>query len=202
MRLVEHGPNSLPAPRPPSPWLRVLVQLRDPMILLLIAAAILTASLRDFTDLTVILVVVVLNTTVGVVQEIRAEHALAALSRLAAPHATVLRSGHTTVVPAVDVVPDDVVLLQAGDVVPADLVLFDRSSCRPTSPPSPANPFRSRKTRPTRCSPEPSSPAAAAPAASPGPDPAVPSARSLRCCRTSARGRRRCNAGSLGSAGR
>ncbi|MET9311784.1 cation-transporting P-type ATPase [Kribbella sp. NPDC003505] len=125
LRLVEHGPNSIPAPRPPSPWLRVLVQLRDPMILLLIAAAILTASLGDVTDLTVILVVVVLNTTVGVVQEIRAEHALAALSRLAAPHATVRRSGHTTVVPAADVVPDDVVLLQAGDVVPADLVLFD-----------------------------------------------------------------------------
>ncbi|MEV0790371.1 cation-transporting P-type ATPase [Kribbella sp. NPDC050459] len=125
LRLVEHGPNSIPAPRPPSPWLRVLVQLRDPMILLLIAAAILTASLRDYTDLAVILVVVILNTTVGVVQEIRAEHALAALSRLAAPHATVRRSGHTTVVPAADVVPDDVVLLQAGDVVPADLVLFD-----------------------------------------------------------------------------
>ncbi|MET9273599.1 cation-transporting P-type ATPase [Kribbella sp. NPDC003557] len=124
-RLVEHGPNTIPAPRPPSPWLRVLVQLRDPMILLLIAAAVLTASLRDFTDLSVILVVVVLNTTVGVVQEIRAEHALAALNRLAAPQAAVRRSGRTIVVPAANVVPDDVVLLQAGDVVPADLVLFD-----------------------------------------------------------------------------
>ncbi|WP_329000991.1 cation-transporting P-type ATPase [Kribbella sp. NBC_00709] len=125
LALTEHGPNTIPAPRPPSPWLRVLAQLRDPMILLLIAAAVLTASLRDFTDLTVILVVVVLNTTVGVVQEIRAEHALAALNRLAAPHATVRRGGHTTVVPSAEVVPDDVVLLQAGDVVPADLRLVD-----------------------------------------------------------------------------
>jgi Ca2+-transporting ATPase len=124
-RLAEHGPNTIPAQRPPSPWLRVLMQLRDPMILLLIAAAVLTASLRDVTDLTVILVVVVLNTTVGVVQEIRAEHALAALSRLAAPQATVRRGGHTSVVPASDVVPDDVVLLQAGDVVPADLALVE-----------------------------------------------------------------------------
>jgi Ca2+-transporting ATPase len=103
----------------------VLVQLRDPMILLLIAAAVLTAGLRDLTDLTVILVVVILNTTVGVVQEIRAEHALASLKRLAAPHATVRRGDRTTVIPSADVVPDDVVLLQAGDVVPADLQLFD-----------------------------------------------------------------------------
>ncbi|MER7251375.1 cation-transporting P-type ATPase [Kribbella sp. NPDC000426] len=125
LALVEHGPNTIPAPRPPSPWLRVLAQLRDPMILLLIAAAVLTASLHDLTDLTVILVVVVLNTTVGVVQEIRAEHALAALNRLAAPHATVRRGDRTTVIRSADVVPGDVVLLQAGDVVPADLQLFD-----------------------------------------------------------------------------
>ncbi|GAA2807030.1 cation-translocating P-type ATPase [Kribbella solani] len=123
--LTEHGPNTNPAPRPPSPWRRVLLQLRDPMILLLVGAAVLTASLHDFTDLTVILVVVVLNTTVGVAQEIRAEHALTALNRLAAPQATVRRDGRATVVPAAEVVPDDVVLLQAGDIVPADLRLFD-----------------------------------------------------------------------------
>ncbi|TCC16057.1 cation-translocating P-type ATPase [Kribbella sindirgiensis] len=125
LALAEHGPNTIPAPRPPSAWRRVLVQLRDPMILLLIAAAVLTAGLRDFTDLAVILVVVVLNTTVGVVQEIRAEHALAALSRLAAPHATVRRDGRATLIASAEVVPNDVVLLQAGDVVPADLQVFD-----------------------------------------------------------------------------
>ncbi|HET6741679.1 MAG TPA: cation-transporting P-type ATPase [Kribbella sp.] len=125
LALVEHGPNAIPAPRPPAPWRRVLAQLRDPMILLLIAAAVLTAGLHDLTDLIVILVVVVLNTTVGVVQEIRAEHALAALNRLAAPHATVRRGERTTVIASADVVPNDVVLLQAGDVVPADLQLFD-----------------------------------------------------------------------------
>ncbi|MFI5696445.1 cation-translocating P-type ATPase [Kribbella sp. NPDC051586] len=125
LALAEHGPNTIPAPRPPSAWRRVLAQLRDPMILLLIAAAVLTAGLHDLTDLTVILVVVILNTTVGVVQEIRAEHALAALNRLAAPHATVRRADRTMVIPSAEVVPDDVVLLQAGDVVPADLRLFD-----------------------------------------------------------------------------
>ncbi|MFG1913147.1 HAD-IC family P-type ATPase [Kribbella sp. NPDC048928] len=122
---LEHGPNTILAPRPPAAWRRVLVQLRDPMILLLIAAAVLTASLRDLTDLTVILVVVVLNTTVGVVQEIRAEHALTALNRLAAPDATVRRGEQTTVVPPAEVVPDDVALLQTGDVVPADVKVFE-----------------------------------------------------------------------------
>ena len=93
------------------------------MILLLLGAAVLTATLHDLTDLAVILIVIVLNTTVGVVQELRAEHALAALNRLAAPQATVLRSGRTMVIRAADVVPGDLVLLEAGDIVPADLEL-------------------------------------------------------------------------------
>jgi len=123
--LERHGPNTIPQPRPPRPWVRVLAQLRDPMILLLLGAAALTTLLSDFTDLAVILVVIVLNTAVGVVQELRAERALAALRQLAAPQARVLRSGHAVVVPAAEVVPGDLVLLQAGDVVPADLRLTD-----------------------------------------------------------------------------
>ncbi|TWD84593.1 Ca2+-transporting ATPase [Kribbella amoyensis] len=123
--LLASGPNSVPAPKPPTVWHRVGVQLRDPMILLLIGAALLTVALRDFTDLTVILVVIVLNTTVGVVQEVRAEHALAALGRLAAPRACVLRSGRRLIVPAEDLVRQDVTLLAAGDIVPADIKLFE-----------------------------------------------------------------------------
>jgi Ca2+-transporting ATPase len=122
-RLTEHGPNTTAVPEPPSALFRVMEQLRDPMILLLLGAAVLTATLHDVADLAVILIVIVLNTTVGVVQELRAEHALAALNRLAAPQATVLRSGRATVIPAADVVPGDLVLLEAGDIVPADLEL-------------------------------------------------------------------------------
>ncbi|MFI6674246.1 cation-translocating P-type ATPase [Kribbella sp. NPDC050470] len=121
--LAGHGPNAIAAPKPVPVRSRILAQLRDPMILLLIAAAVLTACLHDLTDLTVILMVIVLNTTVGVIQELRAEHALAALHSLAAPHATVVRSGRTTVIPAADVVPGDLVVLDAGDIVPADLKL-------------------------------------------------------------------------------
>jgi Ca2+-transporting ATPase len=122
-KFAEHGPNAIASPKPPSPVFRVLAQLRDPMILLLLAAAVLTVTLHDLTDLAVILIVIVLNTTVGVVQELRAEHALAALNRLAAPQATVLRSGRTSAIAAADVVPGDLVLLDAGDIVPADLEL-------------------------------------------------------------------------------
>ena len=102
-KLAEQGPNTIAAPEPPSTLWRVVAQLRDPMILLLLGAAVLTATLHDLTDLAVILIVIVLNTTVGVLQELRAEHALAALNRLAAPHATVLRSGRAMVIGAADV---------------------------------------------------------------------------------------------------
>lgn len=126
-RLTEHGPNSIAQPTPPGVLPRVLGQLRDPMILILLGAAALTATLRDFTDLTVILLVVILNTTVGVIQELRAERALSALRRLAAPQARVIRSGRTLVLAAADVVPGDLALLEAGDVVPADLRLTTAS---------------------------------------------------------------------------
>ncbi|MEI8406546.1 MULTISPECIES: cation-translocating P-type ATPase [unclassified Kribbella] len=121
--LADHGPNTIASAKPPSPVFRFVAQLRDPMILLLLGAAVLTATLHDLTDLAVILIVIVLNTTVGVIQELRAERALAALHRLAAPQATVLRSGRATVILAAEVVPGDLVLLEAGDIVPADLQL-------------------------------------------------------------------------------
>ena len=123
--LEEHGPNAIAEVPPPGILTRVLAQLRDPMILLLLGASVLTATLHDFTDLTVILVVVVLNTTVGVVQELRAERALAALRRLAAPQARVIRSGRILIIPAADLVPGDLVLVEAGDIVPADLELTE-----------------------------------------------------------------------------
>ncbi|WP_112237248.1 cation-translocating P-type ATPase [Kribbella monticola] len=123
--LREHGPNAIAEVPPPSLRSRVLAQLRDPMILLLLGASVLTATLHDFTDLTVIMVVVVLNTTVGVIQELRAERALAALRRLAAPQARVVRSGRTRLIAAAELVPGDLVLVEAGDIVPADLELTE-----------------------------------------------------------------------------
>ncbi len=119
-RLVEHGPNLTPE-APPRGWLRrVFDQIRDPMIMLLMAALVVTIVLSDYTDAAIIATVIVLNTSIGVFQEVRAEQAIAALGRMAAPKAWVIRDGALVEVAAADVVPGDLLRLEAGDVVPAD----------------------------------------------------------------------------------
>ncbi|GAB2449558.1 cation-transporting P-type ATPase [Nocardioides hungaricus] len=122
-RRAEYGANVAPRAPRRSAGGRVLDQLRDPMILLLLGAGAVVAAVGDPTDAAIILAVVCLNTAIGVVQEIRAANALDALDRLAAPHATVVREGRQSRIAATDLVPGDVVRLDAGDVVPADLRL-------------------------------------------------------------------------------
>ena len=90
------------------------------MIMLLLGALVVTVALGDYTDATIIGIVVVLNTSIGVFQEVRAERAIAALGRMAAPQAHVYRDGRLVVVPAGEVVPGDLLRLEAGDIVPAD----------------------------------------------------------------------------------
>ncbi|MBC6445831.1 cation-translocating P-type ATPase [Actinokineospora xionganensis] len=122
---AEVGANTIPEAARPKPWTRVVAQLRDPMILLLLAAAALAMVLGDLTDTAVIALVVVLNTAVGVAQELRAERSLAALRDLSAPTARLVRNGHRVVLHAAEVVPGDVLVLEAGDIVAADAVLRD-----------------------------------------------------------------------------
>ncbi|GAW50897.1 MULTISPECIES: cation-translocating P-type ATPase [unclassified Nocardioides] len=119
-RLREFGPNLPPRARPRSFVSRVVGQLRDPTILLLIAAAVVVTVLGDVTDAGIIAAVVVLNTAIGVVQEMRAATALAALDELSAPQATVRRDGRLVRVSGADVVPGDLLRLEAGDIVAAD----------------------------------------------------------------------------------
>jgi Ca2+-transporting ATPase len=116
-------------------WRRVLQQLRDPLILVLLVAAALTIATGDFTDAAVILLVITVNTVVGVVQEVWAEQAVIALSAMSAPTARTVRDGEERSVPAAEVVPGDLVLVAEGDIVPADgdvlaalLLLADESS--------------------------------------------------------------------------
>jgi Ca2+-transporting ATPase len=118
--LAEVGPNRIPEPPPSSLWQLVLEQLRDPMIIVLLLAALLTTLTGDHPDTAVILLVIAANTTVGIVQQRRAETAVAALRDLAAPTATVVRDGVPRVLDADDVVPGDRVVLGSGDVVCAD----------------------------------------------------------------------------------
>lgn len=108
-------------------WQRAVAQLTDPLILVLIAAIALTLVTGDTTDAVIILVVVVVNTTVGLIQELRADRAIAALSALTGPVAHVRRDGAVADVPAEDVVPRDIVLLAEGDIVPADGIVLESS---------------------------------------------------------------------------
>ncbi|MEO3782007.1 cation-translocating P-type ATPase [Actinocorallia sp. B10E7] len=124
-RLGRDGPNALPR-RPPTPlWRRIAAQLRDPLMIVLLVAAALTLLTGDYTDMAVILLVVVANTTVGVWQEVRADQAITALSELTAPAARVVRDGRQREVPSEEVVVGDLLVLGEGDIVPADGVLVD-----------------------------------------------------------------------------
>ena len=119
-RLAAGGRNVLPAPRPVPLWRRVAAQLRDPLVLVLLAAAVLTLATGDWTDASVILLVIVVNTAAGVIQEVKADHAISALTQLAAPEARVIRDGGQRQIPAAEVVAGDLLVLAEGDIVPAD----------------------------------------------------------------------------------
>jgi Ca2+-transporting ATPase len=124
-RLAQYGPNQLTeAPRPG--FLKLLWdQFNNFIVILLIVAAAISAVLGEWIDASAILAIVVLNAVLGIVQEQRAEEALAALKKLAAPDARVMRDGKHITVPARELVPGDIVFLEAGNHVPADLRLLE-----------------------------------------------------------------------------
>jgi len=125
-RRLESGRNELPSAPGLPWWRRVLRQLREPMSMLLVAAALVSAGpLGETGDALAIAAIVVLNVAVAVIQEEKAATALEALRSAAAPSASVVRDGRSLVIPAAEVVPGDLVLLAAGDLVAADLWLVD-----------------------------------------------------------------------------
>jgi magnesium-transporting ATPase (P-type) len=130
IRLIEYGPNRLPAPARRSLLLRFLAHFHNVLIYVLIGAAIVTASLSHWIDTGVILAVVIVNAIIGFIQEGRAEDAMSAIKSMLAPHASALRGGARISVDAADLVPGDVVLLEPGDKVPADLRLLAAKGLR------------------------------------------------------------------------
>jgi P-type Ca2+ transporter type 2C len=129
-RLAETGPNELVEKPRPGFLALLLDQFKDFLILILIAAAVISIVLGEYIDAGAIILIVILNAIVGVVQESKAEEALAALKRMAAPEARVVRDGASVVLPARELVPGDVVLLEAGNYVPADVRLLEAVNLR------------------------------------------------------------------------
>lgn len=129
-RLAQYGQNQLlEAPRPTF-WHMLWEQLNNFVVILLIVASIVSALLGDYVEAAAIMAIVVLNAVLGIVQEQRAEEALAALKRLAAPDAQVQREGRRQTIPARDLVPGDVVFLEAGNYIPADVRLLEAINLR------------------------------------------------------------------------
>jgi len=132
-RLEEHGPNRLQG-KPPRPLpLRLLDQLKDPMILVLLAAAalsLLSSGGEDWLDSAIILLIVVVNAVISISQENSAQRALEALERMTAPQARVVRGGREQRIDASQVVPGDLIRLEAGDLVPADARLLEAAALK------------------------------------------------------------------------
>ncbi|MEJ7913157.1 MAG: cation-transporting P-type ATPase, partial [Chitinophagaceae bacterium] len=124
-RIEKYGMNLLEEGKKVSPLQMLLAQFKDVMILILLAAAIVSGIVGDITDSIVILVIVVLNACLGFVQEYRAEKAMKALKQMTVAQAHVLRDGQPTLLPATSLVPGDIVLLEAGNAVPADVRIIE-----------------------------------------------------------------------------
>jgi Ca2+-transporting ATPase len=128
--LQESGGNTLDVKKKKSVWYMLWQQLTDFMILVLIIAAVVSGIVGDLTDTFVILAIVIINAIVGLVQEYRAEKAIEALENMAASHARVLRNNESIDIPAADLVPGDVVLLEAGNIIPADVRFIETYTLR------------------------------------------------------------------------
>lgn len=130
-RLASHGPNELAPQKPVPAWKKLLVQFCDPLVILLLVAALISTVLwvygREATlpyEGLAILAVVVLNAAMGYVQQAKAEQAVAALKQMSAAHANVIRDGQRRSIAAAELAPGDIIIVEEGDTVPADARLI------------------------------------------------------------------------------
>ena len=134
-RLSEHGPNRLAAGKKKSNLQRFFEELKDPMILILLAAALISGITsayegESYADVVIILAVVIINAVLGVLQESKAEKAIEALQKIAAATSKVMRGGKMEVKKSEELVPGDIVILEAGDAVPADGRILESASMK------------------------------------------------------------------------
>jgi Ca2+-transporting ATPase len=130
LRLTENGPNALRDAEPVNPWALLLEQFKSPLVLLLLFAAFVSGFLGEWVDTSAISIIVVLNAVIGFMQEYNAERAIAALKKMTAPMARVLRGGQAVLIPAAETVPGDILLLEGGDIVAADARLLQAADLR------------------------------------------------------------------------
>ncbi|MBI4180342.1 MAG: cation-translocating P-type ATPase, partial [Chloroflexi bacterium] len=124
-RLAQYGPNELAEKKKASPWLIFLEQFKNFLIIILLVAVVLSAILNEVADAIVIAVIVVFAAGLGFIQEYRAERAMAALKKMAALTASVMRDGKEIEIPARELVPGDIILIRTGDKIPADSRLIN-----------------------------------------------------------------------------
>lgn len=129
-RLAKHGYNEFKEGKTKSTLQKFIEQFKDVLVVILIIAAVISGALGEVADSVIILLVVILNAFLGVVQENKAEESLKALKKMAAPLALVIRDGISVEIPARELVPGDIVLLEAGKYVPADLRLIEASNLK------------------------------------------------------------------------
>ena len=135
-RLSQYGPNELDREEKTPLWKRFFEQMADPMVIMLIVAAFISAVTGmiqgepEWADVIIIMAVVIINSVLGVVQEAKSEQALEALQQMSAAQSKVIRDGKMVHLPSADLVPGDVVLLEAGDSVPADCRILESASMK------------------------------------------------------------------------
>ena len=125
LRLEKNGPNELKGKPRPTLMERLLAQFKDFLVIILIVASIVSAFVGEVTDSLVIIAIVIMNAALGVFQESKAEKAMEALQKMAAPNSKVVRGGSILTVPSRELVVGDVVLLEAGDYIPADVRILE-----------------------------------------------------------------------------
>ena len=129
-KLEEFGKNELQTKKKVHPVLLFFRQFFEVMILVLVVAAVISAFIGEVSDTIVIIVIIILNAVVGFIQEYRAEKAMDALRKMAAPTSTLIRNGNTIQLPSIELLPGDIVLLEAGNMVPADIRLLESHSLK------------------------------------------------------------------------
>lgn len=129
-RVEKHGYNQLVEGKKKTTLERFFDQMTDPMIIVLIVAAVISGIVGEIADTFIIMMVVLLNAVLGVLQEGKAEKAIEALQKMASPYSRVRRNGQVIQVKSAEIVPGDIVLIEAGDAIPADMRIIEASSLK------------------------------------------------------------------------